>query len=72
MYRCRFPLTCIPYSAYKKVNPSSQIIIDGFCMEGCATNTIAYKYSVYFTYDLNLTTDNKWQSMKNLGFILGK
>lgn len=48
--RCRFPITCIPYATYKKVNPSSQIIIDGQCSDGCSTSTnVSYTFSIYYT-----------------------
>ena len=62
--RCRFDFTCIPYSAYKKVNPSSQIIIDGQCLDGC-TQIVAYEYKIYYTLRTILSTDIAWTSLTN-------
>ena len=45
----------MPYSAYKKVNPSSQIIIDGSCNDGCTNLTPIYAYSIYYTNEKNST-----------------
>ena len=64
-YRCRFESTCKPYSTFKKVNPSSQITIDGECTEGCSSTSISYEYTVYFTTDLNLTTNVIWQNLED-------
>ena len=70
--RCRFESTCIPYPSFKKVNPSSQRIIDGSCSSGCIS-TISYTYDVFFSLDLNFTSTISWKSLEgaNINFILG-
>jgi len=46
--RCRFPKACFPDSTYQKINPSSQLIIDGACVEGCyPTDVVQYTFTVY-------------------------
>lgn len=45
---CRFPKACFPDSTYQKINPSSQLIIDGKCVEGCySTDIVEYSFSIY-------------------------
>jgi hypothetical protein len=40
--------TCFPYYSYMLINPSAQLIIDGFCKEGCEPgDNIEYKYRFY-------------------------
>ena len=74
--RCRFSITCIPYAIYKKVNPSSQILIDGQCSTGCSTSSpIIYAYTLYFTTEANLTLSSKptWFVLNNTnGYLSGK
>ena len=72
--RCRFESTCIPYPSYKKVNPSSQIIIDGSCTYGCTnTNSIKYTYKIFYSFDLFFTSSISWNNMTDLNdnLILG-
>ena len=69
-------MTCIPYAAYKKVNPSSQIIIDGECVSGCNVNgfnQLFYNYELYSTLDTtNVGLNSNWQLISLLdGFVLG-
>ncbi len=48
MNRCRLAKTCFPHNSYMLINPSSQLILDGFCKEGCRPDdTIEYSYNVY-------------------------
>jgi hypothetical protein len=45
---CRFPKACFPDSTYLKINPSSQLIIDGRCVEGCYSNDVVqYTFTIY-------------------------
>jgi len=70
--RCRFEAACIPYQTYKKINPSSQLTIDGKCVDGCTANALSYAYMLYFTYDSNLTVNTAWQSLnKTAGLVTG-
>ena len=56
MESCRFPKTCFPDSTYQKINPSSQLIIDGQCIEGCPlNNTVQYNFTVYVDLNGNFT-----------------
>ena len=56
-------LTCISYSQYKKINPSSQIIIDGLCLEGCSNSNALYSYEFNIFYTLN---QNDMSSTNNI------
>ena len=56
---------CISYAAYKKINPSSQIIVDGTCMDGCTNSfntTLTYAFNIYFTTENNsiLSSNSVW------------
>ncbi len=48
-------MTCISYSQYKKINPSSQIIIDGLCLEGCSNpnDLFSFEFNIYYTLNQN-------------------
>ena len=72
--RCHFDSTCIPYSNFKKVNPSSTIIVDGACTSGCPDLTVlTYAYTVSFTLQENLTSSVVWQTLPStIGLISGK
>ena len=63
-------MTCIPFSTFKKINPSSQIIIDGECIYGCL-DPVSYKFQVYFTFESNIN-NVLWQILPNSNnFTLG-
>ena len=58
---CRFPKTCIPFPSYQKINPNTQIVIDGECLQNCfADELLFYKYDVYFTNALSLSKSTIW------------
>ena len=62
--RCRFPKLCIPYSKFQKVNPSSDLLIDGECIDGCYdTDVLEYEFSIFYTFDKNLTSYSVWNSL---------
>ncbi len=45
--RCRLAKTCFPYYSYMLINPSSQLILDALCKEGCQPgDSIEYSYKV--------------------------
>ena len=65
-------MTCIAFPTYKKINPSSQIIIDGECKEGCITETTLYAYIVSFSTDSNQNSKIAWQRItETTNLILG-
>lgn len=64
----------MPYASYKKVNPSSQVIIDGQCLTGCLSNSISFSFKIYYTYETNITKlSYAWSSLKNFdNLVSGK
>ena len=76
-------MTCISYSQYKKINPSSQIIIDGICLEGCSGPNVLFsdEFNIYNTLNQNdmsstnniiwtkVNAENNFFSGKNYIFI---
>ena len=69
-FRCRFEQRCISYSSYKKINPNSQLIIEGECFDECNktdVRKIFYYFNVSFTtFQSNLTQWTLLQNKNNL------
>lgn len=43
---------CMPYYSYMRINPSSQLILDGKCLSGCEyASYIDFVYKVYSSVD---------------------
>lgn len=68
---CKFSGLCIPYKDYVKINPSTQLLIDGDCILGCTTLlNLAYKFNVYQAWQL--APKQVWLPYANSTEILGK
>jgi hypothetical protein len=65
-------LTCISYSQFKKINPSAQLILDGYCLDGCSGgNPLSYEFKIFYTYQNLITTSSDsivWYGIYSNGF----
>ena len=49
---------CVPRSSYQKINPNSQLIIDGKCVENCPLNNSVKNH---FTVYVDVNGNSTWQ-----------
>ena len=61
-YRCRFEWICPPFEDIRKINHLDTLIIDGLCEDGCNSSSLAYKFDIYFSYNL-LVSGVDWVSL---------
>lgn len=67
--RCRFDKMCMPFNSVLRINPSSQLILDGLCIDGCTYATyIDYSYEIFEN-----NTSNNWKKFDSAkDFIKGR